>query len=256
PTKNINEGVFTPLKILTDDTSIISAQRPAPVSMNFEGRLGGADLIWKSLAPHLPHQLPAGHLLSVSSVVISGEHPDTEEPFLLVEPSVGGWGAGNGQDGQRGQFCMGDGETYNVPIEVAEARYGVQVISYSLRCDGGGAGDFIGGSGVIRTYKALNDNQNLTASYGRHQYAPWRVNREKEGGKRYIKIKKTSEEVIGPLGVVKSTTLNKGDVVELATATGGVYGNPENRPIYKLKQDLKNGYISNTDIKQIYQKKL
>jgi len=256
PTKNINEGVFTPLKILTDDTSIISAQRPAPVSMNFEGRLGGADLIWKSLAPHLPHQLPAGHLLSVSSVVISGEHPDTEEPFLLVEPSVGGWGAGNGQDGQRGQFCMGDGETYNVPIEVAEARYGVQVISYSLRCDGGGAGEFIGGSGVIRTYKALNDNQKLTASYGRHQYAPWGVNGGKEGGKSYIKIKKTSGEVIGPLGVVKSTTLNKGDVVELATATGGGYGNPENRPIYKLKQDLKNGYISNTDIKQIYQKKL
>src|SRR5699024_1684696 len=192
PIKNINEGVFAPLKILTDKSSIISAERPAPVSMNFEGRLGGADLIWKSLAPYIPDQLTAGHLLSVSSVVISGKHPDTEESFLLVEPSVGGWGAGNNQDGQRGQFCMGDGETYNIPIEVAEARYGVQVDSYSLRCDGGGAGEFIGGSGVIRTYKALNNNQKLTASYGRHQYAPWGMNGGKNGGKSYIKITKAN----------------------------------------------------------------
>src|SRR5699024_1844262 len=51
PTKIINEGVFEPLKIITDQGSILSAERPAPVSMNFEGRLGGADLIWKALAP-------------------------------------------------------------------------------------------------------------------------------------------------------------------------------------------------------------
>src|SRR5690625_72137 len=46
PTKNINEGVFYPLEIKTDKCSIVSAERPAPVSMNFEARLGGADLIW------------------------------------------------------------------------------------------------------------------------------------------------------------------------------------------------------------------
>lgn len=214
PTKNINEGVFQPLKIITDEGSILSAERPAPVSMNFEGRLGGADLIWKALAPHIPNQLPAGHLLSVSSVIISGDHPDTQEPFLLVEPSVGGWGAANDQDGQRGQFCMGDGETFNIPIEVAEARYGVLVDEYALRCDGGGAGEYIGGSGVIRKYKALSDEQKLTVSFGRHQQAPWGVNGGDEGGKSYIKVTKSNGEVVGPTGIVKSLRFNKGDVVE------------------------------------------
>ncbi|MBP2258889.1 hydantoinase B/oxoprolinase family protein [Virgibacillus alimentarius] len=256
PTKNINEGVFNPLKIITNKGSIISAERPAPVSMNFEGRLGGSDLIWKALAPEIPDQLPAGHLLSVSSVLISGDHPDTEKPFLLVEPSVGGWGAGNDHDGQRGQFCMGDGETYNIPVEVAEARYGVMVEEYGLRCDGGGAGKYIGGSGVIRKYKALSNNQKLSISYGRHQHPPWGVSDGHEGGKSYIKVIREDGTVVGPTGIVKSLTFNKDDVIELATATGGGYGNPEERPLHQVKQDVKNGYILTEDAIEIYKKKI
>ncbi|HLR72858.1 MAG TPA: hydantoinase B/oxoprolinase family protein [Pseudogracilibacillus sp.] len=256
PTKIINEGVFEPLKIITDQGSILSAERPAPVSMNFEGRLGGADLIWKALAPHIPNQLPAGHLLSVSSVIVSGNHPDKDEPFLLVEPSVGGWGAGNDQDGQRGQFCMGDGETYNIPIEIAEARYGVLVEEYALRCDSGGSGKYIGGSGVVRKYKALSDHQQLSVSFGRHQHAPWGVNGGNEGGKSYIKILRKDGSVEGPTGIVKTLPFHKGDVVELATATGGGYGNPEERPLEQVKQDVKNGYISYEDAKNIYKKEL
>ncbi|WP_340084314.1 hydantoinase B/oxoprolinase family protein [Siminovitchia sp. FSL H7-0308] len=256
PTKNINEGIFHPLKIITDKGSIISAERPAPVSMNFEGRLGGADLIWKAMAPYIPEQLPAGHLLSVSSVLISGIHPETEEPFLLVEPSVGGWGAAHDHDGQRGQFCMGDGETYNIPIEVAEARYGVLVEQYALRCDGGGAGKFIGGSGVIRTYRALSDGQRLSISFGRHQYAPWGVNGGKEGEKSYIKVMRKDGTKVGPTGILKNLQFNKGDVVELATATGGGYGNPEERPLQQVISDVKNGYISLADARKVYKKEV
>lgn len=256
PTSNINEGVFHPLKIITDEGSIISAKRPAPVSMNFEGRLGGADLIWRALAPHIPEQLPAGHLLSVSSVLISGQHPDTKDPFLLVEPSVGGWGAGQDHDGQRGQFCMGDGETYNIPIEIAEARYGVLVQQYSLRCDGGGAGEYIGGSGVIRTYQALSDHQQISASYGKHHYAPWGVKGGHDGGKSYIKVTRKDGTTIGPTGIIKNLPINKGDVVELATATGGGYGDPKKRPKDQVLKDVKNGYISKEDAEEIFNVKV
>ncbi|WHY89307.1 hydantoinase B/oxoprolinase family protein [Neobacillus cucumis] len=244
PAQNINEGVFYPLKLITDKASIISAERPAPVSMNFEGRMGGADLIWKALAPTLPDRLTAGHLLSVCSVVLNGNHPDTNAPFLIVEPSVGGWGAGTGQDGQRGQFCMGDGETYNIPLEVTETRYGVLVNEYSLRCDGAGAGEFIGGSGVIRSYQALSDNQKLSVSFGRHQFTPWGMNGGENGSSNYVKIVKSDGQTVGPLGVTARYPLNKGDVAQLVTATGGGYGNPLIRPADKVASDVKNGYVS------------
>src|SRR5699024_11612917 len=102
------------------------------------------DLIWKCLAPSIPSRLSAAHLLSVCSVTLSGNHHDTDEPFLIVEPSVGGWGGSDGQDGASGQFCVLDGETYNIPVEVAETRYGVMLDAYSLRIDGTGAGEYIG----------------------------------------------------------------------------------------------------------------
>ncbi|WP_408007537.1 hydantoinase B/oxoprolinase family protein [Pseudalkalibacillus sp. A8] len=244
PSQNVNDGIFRPLRVITDEGTILSAKRPAPVSINWESRLGGADLIWKALAPVLPERLTAGHLLSVCSVVLSGDHPETKEPFLIVEPSVGGWGAGAGLDGEKGQFCVGDGETYNVPVEVAESRYGVLVDEYRLRCDGAGAGEYIGGSGVVRSYRALSDKQKLSVMFGRHKFSPWGLNGGEDGSPNKVYINKKDGSVEGPFGITARYVLNEGDVVRLVTATGGGYGNPTNRNPDQVAYDVKNGYIS------------
>lgn len=244
PSQDINDGIFRPLEIVTDKGSILSAERPAPTSNYWESGSSGGDLIWQALAPVLPERLTAGHFLSVCSVTLSGNHPETTEPFLIVEPSVGGWGAGLGQDGARGQFCIGDGETYNIPVEVAEARYGVIVDEYSLHCDGTGAGEYIGGSGVVRSYRALTDDQSVTVTYGRHLYAPWGANGGQPGSTNKFYIEKANGEVDGPFGMYARYPLNKDDVVKLVTGTGGGYGHPFNRPIEKVVSDVRNGYFS------------
>lgn len=244
PSQDANDGVFRPLEVITDKGSVLSAERPAPVSIYWESMLAGADLIWKALAPVVPHRLNAGHLLSVCSVVLSGQHQDTNEPFLIVEPSVGGWGASEGQDGARGQFCIGDGETYNVPVEVAETRYGVMVDEYSLHTDGAGAGEYIGGSGVIRSYKALSDNQMVSVTFGRNKFVPWGMKDGQEGSANEVYIEKADGDVDGPFGIYPRYPLNKGDVVKLVTATGGGYGDPYKRPADQVAQDVKNGYIT------------
>ncbi|MGA5691603.1 hydantoinase B/oxoprolinase family protein [Cytobacillus pseudoceanisediminis] len=244
PSQDANDGVFRPLEVITDKGSVLSAERPAPVSIYWESMLAGADLIWKALAPVIPHRLNAGHLLSVCSVVLSGLHQDTDEPFLIVEPSVGGWGASEGQDGARGQFCIGDGETYNVPVEVAETRYGIMVDEYSLHTDGAGAGEYIGGSGVIRSYKALSDNQMVSVTFGRNKFVPWGMNDGNDGSANKVYIEKANGEVDGPFGIYPRYPLNKGDVVKLVTATGGGYGESFKRPAEKVAKDVKNGYIT------------
>ncbi|UQX55154.1 hydantoinase B/oxoprolinase family protein [Cytobacillus pseudoceanisediminis] len=244
PSQDANDGVFRPLEVITDKGSVLSAERPAPVSIYWESMLAGADLIWKALAPVIPHRLNAGHLLSVCSVVLSGLHQDTDEPFLIVEPSVGGWGASEGQDGARGQFCIGDGETYNVPVEVAETRYGIMVNEYSLHTDGAGAGEYIGGSGVIRSYKALTENQMVSVTFGRNKFVPWGMNDGNDGSANRVYIEKANGDVDGPFGIYPRYPLNKGDVVKLVTATGGGYGEPFKRPAEKVAKDVKNGYIT------------
>lgn len=246
PEQDVNDGVFRPLQVITDQKSIMSAERPVPVSNYFETLLGSLDLIWQALAPHLPNRLTAGHHLSVCAVTLSGLHQDTDEPFLIVEPSVGGWGGGAGQDGASGQFCIADGETYNVPVEIAETRYGVLLDEYSLRKggDGAGAGEYIGGKGVIRAYRAMSDGQAATITFGRNKYAPWGMKGGHDGSKNEFYVHKANGEVDGPYGVYPRYQLQKNDVVRLVTGTGGGHGNPLHRDAEQVALDVKNGYFT------------
>ncbi|MFD1413695.1 hydantoinase B/oxoprolinase family protein [Oceanobacillus jeddahense] len=252
PDQDVNDGVFRPLEIIVDERSIMSAERPAPTSNYYETMLGCADLIWKSLAPHIPHRLAAAHLLSVCAVTLSGIHQDTEEPFLIVEPSVGGWGGADGQDGASGQFCILDGETYNVPVEVAETRYGVMLDEYSLRIDGTGAGEYTGGKGVIRSYRAMTDDQSATVTFGRNQYRLWGTNGGLDGSVNEFYIQKSDGEQAGPYGVYPRYPLAKDDVLQLMTATGGGYGDPLKRPGEQVVKDVKNEYYNVTEAEELF----
>lgn len=254
PAQDVNDGVFRPLRIITDPKSIMSAERPVPVSNYFETLLGSLDLVWKAMAPHLPDRLNAGHFLSVCAVTLNGTHHETDEAFLIVEPSVGGWGASNRNDGASGQFCMGDGETYNVPVEVAETRYGVMLDEYSLRQDenGAGAGKYVGGKGVIRSYRAMTDGQTVTVTYGRNKFLPWGIDKGHQGSPNEFYVDKTDGTTDGPFGVYPRYKLNKNDVVRLMTGTGGGYGNPKERPADQVASDVKNGYFTVDEAREFF----
>jgi N-methylhydantoinase B len=46
--------------------------------------------------------------------------------------------------------------------------------------------------------------------------------------------------------------LKKGDLARLITGTGGGYGNPFERPVERVQDDVKNGYINLEQAKQLY----
>jgi len=240
----VNEGCFRPLKVVCPPGTIFTAERPAPVSTYWETMEYVTDLVWKALAPVVPHRLPAGHFLSVCGVVVAGLHPDTGELFLLVEPQAGGWGAAAHRDGEQGLMCVGDGETYVIPVEVAEARYGILVDQYALDTEAeGGAGRYRGGRGCIRDYRAVADEVFLTATFGRHKYVPWGVNGGHPGSRNEVRIfHEDGREVV--LGKCARYRLKKGEVARLVTGTGGGFGDPLQRPVEEVIEDVKDGYIT------------
>jgi N-methylhydantoinase B len=46
--------------------------------------------------------------------------------------------------------------------------------------------------------------------------------------------------------------LKQGDLARLITGTGGGYGNPFERPVERVQDDVKNGYITLDHAKQLY----
>ncbi len=243
PSIPVNEGCFRPLRVTCPPGTIFTAQRPAPVSTYWETMEYVTDLIWKALAPVVPDRLPAGHFLSVCGVVVAGLHPDSGELFLLVEPQAGGWGAGAAKDGEQGLMCVGDGETYVIPVEVAEARYGILVDRYQLDVTDAGAGRYRGGRGCIRDYRAVSDEITLTATFGRHKYLPWGVDGGFPGSRNEVRIfHADGREVV--LGKCARYRLRKGEVARLVTGTGGGWGSPLDRPVERVVEDVRDGYVT------------
>lgn len=238
-----NGGSFRPLTVICPPGTMLSANSPSPTSIYYESCTAAIDLMWKAMAPVVPERLSAGHLRSICATFLSGHHPDTGELFIFGEPLVGGWGAGRNADGQNGQFCCGDGETYNIPVELTEARYGILVDQYAFHTEDGGAGRHRGGKGVVLDYRVVADEAFLTVTFSRDKYPPWGLDGGCDGTPNYVEILRTDSP---PERCAMATLLRlrHGDVARLVTATGGGYGDPADRPRESVMRDVTNGYIT------------
>ena len=246
-----NGGCFRPLEVICPEGTVISARSPAPVSLYYESLIAAIDVMWKALAPVLPDRLSAGHQRTVGANFISGNHPDTGELFVMGQPLVGGWGASDGVDGDSGQFCCGNGETYNVPVELFETRYGLQVEQYAFHNEPGGEGRFRGGKGVVLDYRVISPEVFLTYAASRTEARPWPVREGRRGSTNYAKILRRSggEERYSMCTMVRA---EKGDCIRLVSATGGGFGDPRDREAEAIARDIRNGYLTREQAASVF----
>ena len=251
PHLQTNGGMFRPLKVVCPPGTVFTATRPAPTSTYWESGGFVIDLVWKALAPHLPQRLPAGSFLSVCATILSFQQSDSDNFALLVEPLLGGWGAGFDKDGENGQFGPGNGSTYNIPLEVTEKHYPVQIQKYAFHNEEGGAGQFRGGKGVTLEYEILSDTARLTGIFGRSRFPSWGLSGGQQGSPNRIEIRRHTG-TIEHYGSVARLPLERGDLVRLITGTGGGHGAPNERKKQRVEDDLRNGYITQQQARSLY----
>jgi N-methylhydantoinase B len=257
PAEPATDGWFRPLDIICPPRTIFTAERPAPVAAYFEATEMASDLVWHALAPAFPGQLPAGTFVSVCSTSLALTHPDSDQPTLLVEPQPGGWGAGRDADGQHGLVSVGDGETYVIPVEVAEQRYGVQVERFGFDIvPGAGAGRRRGGRGLLREYRICCDNGLLTVAWGRHLSSPWGAEGGHDGSPNYVEVLRDGEPLGPRFGKVSRMPVRRGDVVRLVTGSGGGYGDPRDREAELILADLRDELITPEEAATVYGRQL
>lgn len=243
PDRAANGGTFRPLKVITRPGTVFDPKYPAAMGIYYELTVRLDDLIWRCLAQCMDDRLPAGGFASVCGTLFGGIHPDTGRAYAVIEPELGGWGGSPYHDGNSGQFCALHGETYNCPAEVAEARYGVTVDYLSFHDQDGGAGLHRGGKGVRIDYRMKSDNAWLTVAYTRDRIPPWGSEGGRDGSSNHVEIVR-ADGTKERYSVVSGLTLNKDDVIRVMTATGAGWGDPMERDVELVKQDLKNGYIT------------
>jgi N-methylhydantoinase B len=253
PAEPATDGWFRPLRIVCPAGTIFNARRPAAVAAYFEATEMASDLVWRALAPAFPGALTAGSFVSVCSTSLALTHPRTGEPALLVEPQPGGWGASATADGQHGLVSVGDGETYVIPAEVAEQRYGIRVRRFGLDIvEGAGAGRRRGGRGLVREYEVLSDEALLTVAWGRHSFPPWGAAGGAPGSPNYVEVIRADGRREPPFGKASRFPLRRGDVVRLVTGTGGGHGDPRDREPALVAADLADELITPREAAEVY----
>jgi N-methylhydantoinase B len=246
-----NAGHFRPLEVLTRPGSIFDASPPAAFATYYEVEIRLHDVILRCLAPHLGDLLPAGNFASICGTFVSGRHPDTGRHFTIVEPQLGGWGGSAFGDGNSAIFSGFHGDTYNCPVEVAEARYGLYVEQLRLNDEPGGEGEYRGGRGIVLDYLVRADGCYFTCAYTRNKHRPWPLHGGCEGSPNYVEVIRGDGRV-EEHAVVTALEVNQGDVIRIHTGGGGGYGDPGRRRRELVLADLRDGYVSEKTARTVH----
>ena len=246
-----NEGWFRPMNIVAPDGTVFTAMKPAATGWYFEVTAHATELIWKALAEIVPERLSAGSYMSLCGTYLGGKDPATGQPFVVVEPHMGGWGAMRDADGASALIATPDGDTYNYSIELFEAKFPIRVNQYSLNVkDGAGAGRYRGGFGTIREYEILADKAFMYSSLGRSVEKPWGVAGGGSGTTNAIELTQQGRTVRGAR--FPYTNLKKGDRMRVITGGGGGYGSPTARSPRDVLADVRGGYIDREIARSVY----
>jgi N-methylhydantoinase B len=247
-----NGGCFRPVRVICPNGTIFTAKRPAPVSTYWEAGASAVDLLWQALYPIASDRLTVGHFLSICGTNVSGTDANGNL-FVLTEPQAGGWGASSTRDGENALVAQGDGETYNIPVEVCETRYPLMVDQYALDIVAGGAGRYRSGRGLVRDYRVMGERATVTTTYGRHRFLPWSAHGGQQGSPNGAAVIPDGEtEPVIWQGKLTRYPLKRGDVVRIITGSGGGYGDPLTRPVEDVRKDVRDGYITIEQAESIY----
>ena len=195
----------------------------------------------------------AGHHADLLVASLHGVNPKTAEFFIAnFGPLGGGWGAKQREDGVSATVCINDGDTHNSPNEQAEAKFPLVVERYALVPDSGGAGRRRGGLGVERVVRARIP-MTMNTQVERAHCRPWGLNGALEGTGNQVALRQGGMWKIDfPNAKVLVAALKTDDAFLIRGGGGGGYGNPLERSVEEVAEDVRQGYVTVKAAAELY----
>jgi N-methylhydantoinase B len=246
-----NGGHFRALTLKVPPGSMYSAQEPA-ACVYYGTPLGMmVELILQTLAHAVPESVLAGQRADPMNVIFDGDAHGGSGAYVAAEATAVGWGAGADMDGANGVVNLMGGDLKNLPVEVLESKYPLQVRRYALEPDSGGPGEHRGGLGVIKDYVPTDDSSRVSLWFERNVTPPWGLAGGVAGRPaRVILGSGTAEEQV--LMKVNHQPVPAGLMISARTGGGGGYGLPWKRPVDSVLGDVLDGYVSRTGAEKDY----
>ena len=238
-----NSGCWRTITVSAPKGCVLNAEFPSPVVYaNHEISHRVCDMTFGAVAEFWSNNTMACSQGTSAVVTFGGEDPRNKQRYVSYETIKGGFGARPNKDGINA-IASGISNTMNTPIEILEMSFPVRVDEYVLVTDSGGAGRFRGGLGASRTWTVLDHKARASACLERTKSAPFGLS----GGKPGLAAKIWTEAPNGDKGIAPGKggfDVPNGGQIHLRVPGSGGFGDPSERDINAIKEDVLDGYIS------------
>ncbi|WP_198393807.1 hydantoinase B/oxoprolinase family protein [Brevibacterium yomogidense] len=236
-----NEGAFRPVRTRAPEGSILNCQEPAPVASRHLVGHFLPSLIFQALRPAVPGGLPAASADALWMTVWRGVVDEDRERSYFTLTSFGAGGSG-GRPRKDGLTTTGFPTGVRAaPTEVLEAHTPIVQTARELLPDSAGPGTHRGGvSQVLRVRRRGKGTWSVNANVDRVKFPAPGAAGGAPGRRGSFERASTGE----PLPRKSQVFLGDDDEVILRFPGGGGYGNPWERPVDRVLDDVIDGYIT------------
>lgn len=235
-----NSGSYRPVTITAPKGTIVNPHAPAPVvAGNHETSARIADVVLGALSQAVPELVPAAGTGSATVLIVARE--DGVDDAIMYEVHGAAQGGNFRADGSHARRTS-IGNTGNTPCELLEAAHPVRVLAYRLS-DGGGAGRHRGGGGITRVLE-FTETSTVTIVADRDVSHPYGLFGGDEGGNARFTLTLPDGEVRILSSKMPPTSVPKGAQLEFTCAGGGGYGDPAERDLSAIQDDLDDEYLT------------
>jgi len=235
-------------EIKTRPGSLVAPTFPAPLGLRSHTMIRVNTALMGVLS-----QATGGQASAASSVYVlyylRSQDKNTGQVQLCIEGLSVGFGGRPHADGIDAVYYVAQ---KNYPIEFAEMEFGVKIEAFRIHRDSGGAGYHRGGCGIIRDVRVLSDAAELGLRLDNCRYPAYGANGGLSGKGGLVVVNPDTADEYSLKTMSDGNSLKKGDLVRIITPGGGGWGNPLQRPIERVLEDVLDGFISAQSAKDEY----
>jgi N-methylhydantoinase B len=235
-----NAGVFRCIAVKAPHASVLNPVLPAPCAARALTGYRVFDTMLGALSQIVPACVPAAGEGGNSVICISGLRPN-RQPFIIVDMICGAWGGRPDKDGLEA-VTNASQNLSNMPVEVMEAEHPVRVEEYAFIPDSCGAGRWRGGVGLRRIYRILASEALLQLRSDRVLFQPYGLQGGQAGGRSRTLLEIEGKRQVLP-GKVTMTVPKDAAIVHEQAGAGG-YGDPLDRDLERILEDIRDGKVS------------
>jgi N-methylhydantoinase B len=249
-----NEGMVEPIDILIPEGTVLNAAYPKATTFGNHLCPPNADAIQRALAPVLPDRVTAGWNNLLCSLT-TGIDPLKNERYVDIGfmGLKGGSGAMRGTDGyDHIGMIDASGGVLDQDYEMFEQQTPHRLIKHEYLCDSAGAGQWRGGLGVETKFEIGSDNTQFV-TFGDGDFEPaFGLFGGGPGTLNFIHLTYPDGTLRTPHNKDLITGVPKGTRYHQQAGGGGGYGDPKLRDRAKLREEIRDGVISEDAARRLY----